>query len=145
MTTKVLFKKLHERAVLPVKDPGNAAYDLVIPDQVTLLPFTPILVDLGFATEFPEGWWANIKPRSSSLPKRNLLVCEGVVDASYRGTWKLSLLYLPPKHDVLVLSPGDRVAQVVFSRVEDTVWEETEGDLEETSRGARGFGEGTGL
>lgn len=77
--TIIKFKREHPKAVLPVKEPGNAAYDLVLPEEVTLKPGEPTLVDLGFSTEFPETLWGNIKPRSSTFPKKRIRVQEGVL------------------------------------------------------------------
>lgn len=98
---------------------------------------------LGFATEIPEGWQGLIYPRSSirdtDLGLRNSV---GVVDAGYRGEWKVCFALGVNCRDSPCFSTyniGDRVAQIQFQRVPTVAFEVVD-SLPDTQRGAGGFG-----
>nr|DAO44939.1 MAG TPA: dUTPase [Caudoviricetes sp.] len=98
-----------------------------------------VMVDLGFATEIPEGYFAAVFPRSGTASKKHLRNsnCVGVIDAGYRGTWKVSL-HNDSDQDQMV-SYGDRIAQFCILPVLETNLSLVD-SLENTDRGERGFG-----
>ena len=97
------------------------------------------LIPSGFAIALPEGYEAQIRPRSGLAVKHQITVLNspGTIDADYRGEVKVILTNLG-KQD-FVIKRGERIAQMVIARYSRIVWEERE-SLEETDRGAGGFG-----
>ena len=105
----------------------------------TLAPGDRALVPCGFAMALPEGTEAQVRPRSGLALKHGvtLLNSPGTIDADYRGEVKVILVNLG--HEAFVVSPGERVAQLVFARVEASALEVV-GELPGSERGAGGFG-----
>ena len=97
------------------------------------------LISLGVSMELPEGYEAQIRPRSGLAAKHGVTVCNspGTVDADYRGEIKVILVNL--SKEKFVINPGERIAQMVIAKYEKIVWDEVE-VLDETERGAGGFG-----
>ncbi len=137
MGITVKFKRLHDGVELPsYAYPGDAGMDLRSRERRTLEQGEPHLFRLGFAAEIPEGHVGMLCDRSS-MGKRGVRVLGGVMDAHYRGEWGVILVNLT-EHEVLV-SPGDKIAQVLFLPVAAADVEEAD-ELSETRRGAGGFG-----
>lgn len=97
------------------------------------------LVPSGFAIALPEGFEAQIRPRSGLALKHQVTVLNapGTIDADYRGEVKVILTNFG-KQD-FVITRGERIAQMVIARYSRVEWDEKE-TLEETQRGAGGFG-----
>ena len=95
------------------------------------------LIDTGLYTAFPEGYMLKILERSG-LGSKGIKVNGGVVDAGYRGSIKISLINLSDED--IEIHQGDRIAQACIIEVPKIEWKEVE-SLEETDRGATGFGE----
>lgn len=97
------------------------------------------LIPSGFAIALPEGFEAQIRPRSGLAIKHQITVLNspGTIDADYRGEVKVILTNLG-KQD-FVIKRGERIAQMVVAPCSRVRWEERE-SLEETARGAGGFG-----
>lgn len=130
---------LEEGATAPQRHTdGAAGYDVVIPEKVKILPGIAKRVSTGISLQLPEGIEAQVRPRSS-LTAKGLMVhnSPGTIDWDYRGVISV-VLYNHTKQTV-VLEAGDRVAQLVFNKVEVPEMEEAE-ELESTLRGANGFG-----
>jgi dUTP pyrophosphatase len=106
---------------------------------VTLKPLERSLVPTGLFIELPEGFEAQIRPRSGLAAKHgiSLVNTPGTIDPDYRGEIKVILVNLS---DVpFTLEPGERIAQMVIARFEHISWNEVE-MLSETARGEGGFG-----
>jgi dUTP pyrophosphatase len=90
-------------------------------------------------TEIPEGYEAQIRPRSGMAVKQGItcLNTPGTIDADYRGEIKIILINLSGEEQVI--EPGDRIAQMVFQKVEQILWDEVT-ELAATTRNAGGFG-----
>lgn len=130
-------KKLDPRAKLPVKKAGDAAYDLYSLDEVWIYPGRRELVHTGIACDFPAGYVARLCDRSGMAVNAGLHIIAGVVDQTYRGEWMIAF-YNTTTAKVKVPA-GERVAQVLFYKVED--WPVREVDtLDRTIRGGGGFG-----
>ncbi len=131
---------------LPSRQSAEAAgLDLcaATPASVALAPGERILIPTGFAVELPSGFEGQVRPRSGLALKHGVTVLNapGTVDADYRG--EIGVLLINLGQEVFSISRGDRIAQLVVSRVERV--EATESaDLKGTYRGDRGFGS-TGL
>ena len=97
------------------------------------------LLPTGFAIALPEGYEAQIRPRSGLAIKHQvgILNSPGTIDADYRGEVKIILTNFG-KQD-FVIRRGDRIAQMVVAPYTRVTWEEKE-SLDETGRGAGGFG-----
>ena len=105
----------------------------------TLQPFERGLIATGLFIELPEGYEAQIRPRSGLAIKQGItcLNTPGTIDADYRGEIKVILINLSQEEQVI--HHGDRIAQMVFQKVEKGSWIET-AQLEITQRNAGGFG-----
>lgn len=119
----------------------SAGMDLkaFIDAPVVIAPLERFLVPTGIYIELPDGYEAQIRPRSGLASKYGITVANapGTVDADYRGEIKVALINLSKEE--YVLNPGERVAQMVVSRYTRVEWEECE-VLGETVRGEGGFG-----
>lgn len=120
---------------------GAAGMDLManIPEPISLGSLERTLVPTGIFIELPDGYEAQIRPRSGLAIKQGItcLNSPGTIDADYRGEIKVILVNL--SGEVQVLRPGDRIAQMVFNKVETAVWESVD-SLSETVRADGGFG-----
>jgi len=105
----------------------------------TLQPLERILIPTGLFIEIPDGYEAQIRPRSGLAIKQGItcLNTPGTIDADYRGEIKIILINL--SNEVQVIEPGDRIAQMVIQKVEKGIWKEVH-ELEITGRKDGGFG-----
>ena len=108
-------------------------------EPVVLQPLQRTLVPTGLYIALPEGYEAQVRPRSGLAIKHGITVLNtpGTVDADYRGEVCVILVNLSQEPFEIV--PGERIAQMVIARHEQVEWEQVE-VLDETSRGAGGFG-----
>jgi dUTP pyrophosphatase len=106
---------------------------------LTLKPGARALVPTGLAIALPEGYEAQVRPRSGLALKAGVtcLNSPGTIDADYRGEVGVILANLG--QEPVVIRRGDRVAQLVVARYERIAWAEAD-TLEETARGTGGFG-----
>ena len=106
---------------------------------VTLGPLERTLVPTGLYIALPAGFEAQVRPRSGLAAKHGITVLNtpGTIDADYRGEIKVILVNL--SNTPFEIVPGERIAQLVVARHERVELEET-GTLDETERGAGGFG-----
>jgi len=107
--------------------------------SVTLAPLQRAIVPTGLFLEIPEGYEAQVRPRSGLAAKKGVTVLNspGTIDADYRGEVGVILVNL--SSEPFVIEPGERVAQMVFAKHEQVEWVECE-TLAESGRGAGGFG-----
>lgn len=110
-----------------------------IESPITLHPMERTLVPTGIRIELPEGYEAQVRPRSGLALKHGITVVNtpGTIDSDYRGELKVLLVNL--SNDDFVVNAGERVAQMVIARHETATWEEVE-VLDETERGEGGYG-----
>lgn len=120
---------------------GSAGLDLraYLKEPIALKPLQRALVPTGLYMELPEGFEAQIRPRSGLALKKGLSVLNspGTVDSDYRGEIKIIIINL--SNETAILNTGERMAQMVISEVERIVLVEVE-ELNETKRGEGGFG-----
>ena len=121
--------------------PLSAGLDLKanIDAPILLQPLHRALVPTGLFLAIPEGYEAQVRPRSGLAAKHGITVLNspGTIDADYRGEVKVILVNLSEEPFEIV--PGERIAQLVVARFEQVQWEPVD-TLDETSRGAGGFG-----
>lgn len=106
---------------------------------VVLNPMERKLIPTGLHIELPEGFEAQIRPRSGLAFKHGIGIVNspGTIDADYRGEIKVLLINFSA--EPFEITSGDRIAQMIVARYEKISWEEVE-ILNETSRGAGGYG-----
>jgi dUTP pyrophosphatase len=106
---------------------------------VLLKPLERKLIPTGLHIELPEGFEAQIRPRSGLAFKHGIGIVNspGTIDADYRGEVKVLLVNLSEQD--FEVNTGDRIAQMVVARHEKVSWEQVE-ELNETTRGAGGYG-----
>ena len=140
----ISIQRLRDGARLPHRGSDFAAgYDLYAAPAsdaaVTIAPHTTAMIGTGLAAAIPAGYFGGIFARSGLAAKQGLRPanCVGVVDADYRGEWWI------PLHNhgeqPRTIQPGERIAQLVIVPCMTAAFEEVE-ELEETERGAGGFG-----
>jgi dUTP pyrophosphatase len=137
-------RRLAEAADLPLPayaTAGSAGLDLVaaVTAPVTIAPGARALIPTGLAIQLPDGYEAQIRPRSGLALKHGITVLNapGTVDSDYRGEVSVLLVNLGDRP--VTLARGERVAQLVVAAVQRIVWSE-QTDLDQTARGAGGYG-----
>ncbi len=143
ITMKVLIKRLHSLDLpLPhYQTPGSAGVDLYAANEADII--IPVggrvQVPTGIALSMPVDCEAQIRPRSGLALKYGLTLLNtpGTIDSDYRGEIQLIVINLGDKE--YILKRGERIAQMVFSRVLQAELLETD-ELDDTLRGAGGFG-----
>ena len=120
---------------------GSSGMDIraFLTSPITMAPMERVLIPTGLFLALPENWEAQIRPRSGLAIKQGLtcLNTPGTIDADYRGELKVILINL--SNEPQLITDGDRIAQIVFQKVEKVILEKVE-TLEATERGAGGFG-----
>lgn len=108
-------------------------------EPIALKPMERWLFPTGIYIQLPEGYEAQIRPRSGLAAKYGVTVTNapGTIDADYTGEVKVSLINLST--DTVVIQPGERIAQMVVAKYEKVTWNEV-AVLDETERGDGGFG-----
>lgn len=108
-------------------------------EPITLKPLERKLIPTGLFMELPQGYEAQIRPRSGLALKKGITVLNtpGTIDADYRGPVGVILVNL--SNEEFVVNDGERICQMVIAEHATVSWEQVE-VLEETVRGAGGFG-----
>lgn len=140
MTVKI--KLLTNTAIMPTAgSDGAAGRDLYadIRRKTRIRPGAVKLIPTGVAMEIPHGCFGAIYPRSGLATKNGLRLanCTAVIDEDYRG--EIIVALYNDSDEFQTVEKGMRIAQIVLQRYESAVFEQVE-DLEETVRGAKGFG-----
>ncbi|MBP7334958.1 dUTP diphosphatase [Niveispirillum sp.] len=119
----------------------SAGMDLLaaVSEPVTLEPGQRKLIPTGIAIALPEGYEAQIRPRSGLALKNgiSLVNSPGTIDADYRG--EIGVIVINHGDQPFTVERGTRIAQMVIARHERAVWTEVD-NLDETARGSGGFG-----
>lgn len=120
---------------------GAAGMDIraMLSEPVIIKPLQRVLIPTGLSVELPDGYEAQIRPRSGLAFKKGLSVLNspGTIDSDYRGEIKVILINL--SNETVVVNTGERVAQMVVTKYEKVRLEEVD-DLSDTERGTGGFG-----
>jgi dUTP pyrophosphatase len=146
---EVEVKRLPHGADLPLPEyatADSAGLDLLaaVDGDLTLLPGKRALVPTGLAIALPQGYEAQVRPRSGLALRNGVTVLNspGTVDADYRG--EVSVILANLGDAPFVVTRGMRIAQMVVAPVSRLRWSEV-AELPDTARGAGGFGStGTG-
>ncbi len=139
MNIKIINKSLHD---LPHYETGaSAGMDLRanISENVTLQPLERAIIKTGLFIELPEGFEAQVRPRSGLAAKKGVTVLNapGTIDADYRG--EIGVILVNLSNEEFTVENGERIAQLVIAKHERATWVEVK-NLSETLRGEGGFG-----
>lgn len=121
--------------------PQSAGMDLKanISEPIVLEPLQRALIPTGLFIALPEGFEAQVRPRSGLAIKHGITVLNtpGTIDADYRGEIKVVLVNL--SNEAFRIEAGERIAQMVVARYEKVEWVVAD-ELDDTERGEGGFG-----
>lgn len=143
----VMVKRLPGNDDLPLPvyaTAGAAGMDVVAAEDVDLVPGARHAVATGLAMAIPAGFEIQVRPRSGLALKHGVTVpnTPGTIDSDYRGELKVIMINLGA--ETFSIRRGDRVAQLVLAPVTQASWLEVD-ELDDTARGAGGFGSTGGL
>lgn len=108
-------------------------------EPLLLQPGERALIPTGLRMALPPGWEAQVRPRSGLALKQGITVLNspGTIDADYRGP--VGVILINHGADPFSVEPGERIAQLVFARFEQAVWQPVK-ELDQTERAEGGFG-----
>ena len=138
---QIRIQRIHPAAILPAYAHGpaeDAGMDLHAVEEVTLAPGVPVLVPTGLTIEIPDGFEAQVRPRSGLALKHAITMpnAPGTIDPGYRGEVRVIMLNLG--REPYTIHAGDRIAQMIVARYEAVEWQEAA--LADSARGTGGFG-----
>ncbi len=120
---------------------GSAGMDLRahLAATVVLQPLERRVIPTGLYIELPQGYEAQIRPRSGLALKKGLSIpnAPGTIDSDYRG--EIGVILINLSDAAIEIAAGDRIAQMVIARYEQVTWQLTE-ELTTSNRGAGGYG-----
>lgn len=139
MKIQIINKSAHD---LPqYATPLSAGMDLRanLTSPITLAPLERCMVPTGLFIALPEGYEAQVRPRSGLALKKGITVLNspGTIDADYRG--EICVILVNLSNEPFVIENGERIAQMVIARHEQAEWVEVD-VLDQTERGTGGFG-----
>lgn len=145
---RVRICRLHGAEGLPLPGratPGSSGFDLAaaVSEPVVIAPGERRLVPTGFAIALPEGFEAQVRPRSGLALRSGIVLpnAPGTIDSDYRG--EIQVVVMNAGQEPFTVRRGDRIAQLVVAPVAAPEWEEVTA-LDTTVRGAGGFGSSDG-
>ena len=135
----VVNESTYELPVYQTKYAAGLDLKANIAEPITLRSLERVLVPTGLKMEIPVGYEGQVRPRSGLAAKHGITVLNtpGTIDADYRGEVKVILVNL--SNEPFIINPGERIAQIVFSKVEQAELIPSL-FLSETDRGEGGFG-----
>jgi dUTP pyrophosphatase len=132
------FKQLDSRATLPARGSAfSAGLDVCSIEDLVIGPHQRAIARTGLAVAIPHGFYGRVAPRSGLAAKHGLDVLAGVIDSDYRG--ELCCLLYNTGDSPITLPAGSKICQLIIEKIiaPKAVWAN---DLDETARGAGGFG-----
>jgi dUTP pyrophosphatase len=134
---KVKLNKENGAKLPSKKRESDTGFDLYATNKVTVFPLKKTIIPTSINLEIPEGYDATVKGRSGLAFDNGLIIFHGTIDSGYRGEIKV-LVFNVGDHPI-VISEGQRFAQLVFNKKLDIELEEVE-ELSDSDRGEEGFG-----
>lgn len=120
---------------------SSAGLDLkaVLDQPISLQPLERKIIGTGLKIALPEGFEAQVRPRSGLAAKHGITVLNapGTIDADYRG--EIGVILVNLSNEAVEISPGERIAQLVVARYTQVNWQKVT-SLDTTDRGEGGFG-----
>lgn len=139
MQVKIVNKSQHSLPQYSTSQSAGMDLRADLREPVLLRPMERKLIPTGLFMQLPEGYEAQVRPRSGLAINKGVTVLNspGTIDADYRGEIKIILINL--SNEDFVVNDGERIAQMVISSYRQVAWEAVE-QLDESDRGAGGFG-----
>lgn len=139
MKVQIINKSKHSLPQYATSSSAGMDLRANLDNPIVLKPLQRCLVPTGLYIALPEGFEAQIRPRSGLALKKGitLLNSPGTIDADYRG--EIGVIVINLSAEDFIIEDGERIAQMVIARYEQAEWQEVE-VLEDTERGAGGFG-----
>lgn len=142
---------------LPARaEPKATGWDVraAISETLEILPFAYFKIPLGVRMFAPDGWWLELRPRSSAFAKKNINALYGVIDETFESELNFLGQFIPDNNKLnqlkLIIEPGERIGQVIPVMVQSMIVEDISNEEYDNScqirggkRGTAGFG-GTG-
>lgn len=139
MKVKIINKSKHNLPAYETIQSAGMDLRANIDEPVTIQPKQRVLIPTGLFIALPEGYEAQIRPRSGLAAKHGITVLNspGTIDADYRG--EIKVLLINHSEEPFEIKDSERIAQMVIAAYTRVEWEETD-ELDETTRGVGGFG-----
>ncbi len=139
MTIKIINKSKHQTPSYETSASAGMDLRANLNESITLKPLERAIIKTGLFIALPEGFEAQVRPRSGLAAKHGITVLNapGTIDADYRG--EIGVILVNLSNDNFTINDGDRIAQMVIARHEHTKWDEVN-VLDDTKRGSGGFG-----
>ncbi|HEY9184384.1 MAG TPA: dUTP diphosphatase [Salegentibacter sp.] len=139
MKVKIINKSAHNLPHYGTEASAGMDLRANISEPISIKPLERAIVKTGLFIELPVGYEAQVRPRSGLAAKKGITVLNspGTIDADYRG--EIGVILVNLSQEDFTIENGERIAQMVIAKHEHIAWEEVE-VLEETTRGAGGFG-----
>lgn len=139
MKIKIINKSQHPLPKYQTQLSAGMDLSANLDESITLKSLERKLIPTGLFLELPEGFEAQIRPRSGLAIKNGITVLNapGTIDADYRG--EIGVILVNLSTDNFTINNGDRIAQMVIAKYENAEWQEVS-EINETERGAGGFG-----
>ena len=139
MEVKIINKSKHALPAYATELSAGMDLRANLSEPVLLKPLERKLIPTGLYMELPQGYEAQIRPRSGLAIKKGITILNspGTIDADYRG--EICIILVNLSAEPFVIEDGERIAQMVIARHEQAEWTEVQ-TLDETERGSGGFG-----
>lgn len=139
MKVKIINKSRHELPRYATSQSAGVDLRANIDNPVVIAPLGRVLIPTGLYMALPEGYEAQVRPRSGLALKQGIMVLNtpGTIDADYRG--EIGVILANISNVEVCINDGDRIAQMVIGKYEKAEFEEVD-ILDETERGEGGFG-----
>lgn len=139
MKVKIVNKSTHELPEYATSLSAGMDLRANITEPIILKPLERKLIPTGLYIELPQGFEAQIRPRSGLAIKKGITVLNspGTIDADYRG--EICVILINLSNEDFIIENGERICQMIIAEHEQVNWIEVE-ELGETARGAGGFG-----
>ena len=139
MTIRIINKSKHQTPSYETSASAGMDIRANITESITLKPLERAIIKTGLFIALPEGYEAQIRPRSGLAAKFGITVLNapGTIDADYRG--EIGVILVNLSNEEFTIKDGDRVAQMIIAAYVHTKWEEVN-VLNDTKRGSGGFG-----
>ncbi|NLI36002.1 MAG: dUTP diphosphatase [Bacteroidales bacterium] len=139
MNVQIINKSKHPLPEYATKLSAGMDIRANLQESKTLLPLERALIPTGLFLAIPEGYEAQVRPRSGLAIKKGITVLNspGTIDSDYRG--ELCIILINLSNEPFIIEDGERIAQIIFARCEQAILDPKD-KLEETERGTGGFG-----
>ncbi|MCH1538957.1 MAG: dUTP diphosphatase [Flavobacteriaceae bacterium] len=139
LTIPIINESSFELPSFATKNSAGVDLRANLTEPVTLGALERKIIGTGLKIALPEGYEAQVRPRSGLAAKHGLTVLNapGTIDADYRG--EIGVILVNLSNNSFTINPGERIAQLVIAKYEQVSWNLTE-SLDTTERGSGGFG-----